>query len=98
MRPAKAQKHSKVSQLPRVEIEWEDACREMDFDGDPELLTDAGVCLNRTIGYLLRLNKREVRLATDATDADNTVRWPYAIPRKMVKKITYLIVKETDAD
>jgi hypothetical protein len=60
------------------------------FDGHLNDLPASGTCLNRTIGYLTSMNRREIRLVRDVTDADNTVRWPYAIPRRLVRSITYL--------
>lgn len=86
---ARSHLRSRTEDLPRVEILWEDAAVDPCFDGKLEDLT-SGTVLNRTIGYLAREDKHEVRLVRDITDADNTVRWPYSIPKRLIRKRTIL--------
>jgi len=85
-----------VKDLPRVEIIWEDAAVDPEYDGKIESLPLAISVVNRTIGYLVKLTKKEAITVRDATDVENTVRWPYGIPRKLIQDIIYLtpIVKE----
>ena len=46
------------------------------------------------IGFLVRMDKKEVVLAVSRCHADNTVSYSNTIPRGWVKKITYLEPKE----
>lgn len=86
---SKLPKRIHVKDLTPVIIIWEDASVDPDFDGTPENLPS---CLveNHTIGFLLRKNKKEVVLVRDINPADNTIRWPYGIPRKGIKAIVPL--------
>lgn len=78
-----------VERLPVVIVEWTDAARDPSFDGHPEDVPN-GTVINHTVGFLLRENKQEVVVVADCTIMERTVRWPYGIPRKMIRKIVRL--------
>lgn len=81
----------RVADLPPVIVEWEDAALD-DYDGPPEGFNSSTV-VNRTVGFMLRKNRKEVVLVRDVTPAENTIRWPYGIPRRLVKRIIELVEK-----
>lgn len=67
-------------------IEWEDACS---WDGfyDKDYEYNAVIC--KTVGHLLKHNK-EVILLCGMSFNDRTQKHIHLIPRKSIKKITYL--------
>lgn len=77
-----------------MEILWEDAAVDDSFDGKLESLTGSGTVMNRTIGYLAAESRDELVLMRDCTDAENTVRWRYAIPKHLIRARFDLIRKE----
>ncbi len=70
--------------LPLVVVIWEDAALG-DSDAAPEHI-GSGTVINHTAGWLLRRTKKEIQLVIDATPDENTVRWPYCIPTKLLKR------------
>lgn len=89
MRAGKKVPVPRASELKPVVVEWIDAALDPDYDGPPDGVMP-GTVVNRTIGFLLRSNRTEVVVVRDVSPHENTVRWPYAIPRKMVKSVVYL--------
>jgi len=85
---------AKVTDLPCVVVEWRDASIDSEYDGKIANLPQSGVCVNRTIGFLIEITAREVLLVRDVADEDDTVRWPYRIPRVLVTKIIYLAARD----
>lgn len=77
--------------MPVVQVTWTDAALDTSFDGPLDALPPSGLALNRTIGFLVSRTRKEIRLAVDATDADNTVRWLYGIPANLILEITPFI-------
>jgi len=69
-------------------VEWEDACSNSGYyDKDhPEKFAPV-MC--RTVGHLIKRNKESVIVACEAFE-DGGKREIHTVPRKMVKKITYL--------
>ena len=73
-----------------VSIEWEDASYNQGYWDvkDPE---NFNVIHNNTVGHLIKINKEVVITSTDRWRApDDCHRHISTIPRKMIKKITYL--------
>jgi hypothetical protein len=93
--PSRVRRIKSTKSLPRVEVHWLDSALDPSFDGPIDALPESGMVTNRTIGYLVEITKHEIRLVRDATDDDNTVRWPYSIDRRAVKSVLYLDLKET---
>ena len=75
-----------VEEMPLVIVEWTDAARDPSFDGHPEDVV-AGTVTNHTAGFLMRETATEVVIVTDVTVDERTVRWPYGIPRRLVKRV-----------
>ena len=78
--------------LPQVVVAWVDSVLE---SGDEIDLKDDqshfGKLLEREdIGFLVRMDRKEVVLAISRCHGDNTVSYSNTIPRGWVKKITYL--------
>lgn len=78
-----------VSDMPLVVVEWVDAARDPGFDGHPEDVV-AGTVTNHTAGFLMRETRTEVVVVTDVTVEERTVRWPYGIPKRLVRRIVRL--------
>ena len=77
--------HAKDLEL--VLVFWEDANLGSD-DGPPDTVNRAaGSVLNVSAGFLMPGNRRDLVLCIDVSPHENTVRWPYTIPRKLVKEI-----------
>ena len=74
--------------LRPVEIEWEDAMHYTGYYDKNDSSTYQTDCC-RTIGYLVKKNRQIVSLISDSFDY-NRERTVTTIPRRMVKKITYL--------
>lgn len=89
MRAGKRVPVARASDLRPVVVEWVDAALDPDYDGPPDGVRP-GTVVNRTIGFLLRQNRSEIVVVRDVSPEENTVRWPYAIPRKMVRAIVPL--------
>ena len=47
----------------------------------------AGTVTNHTAGFLMRETRSEITVVTDVTVEERTVRWPYGIPRKLVRRV-----------
>lgn len=82
---------AEVKDLPRLEVLWEDAALDTTYDGHLLDLPPTGLVLNRTIGFLAKETSKEITLVRDATDSDNTVRWPYSIPKRLIRKRITLV-------
>jgi hypothetical protein len=85
-----------VSDLIPVIIIWQDAAVDPNYDGHLEGVPTVSTVVNKTIGWITKKNKQEIVTVRDITEADNTVRWPYGIPTKMVLEIIELIPKEKE--
>lgn len=72
-----------------VLVLWEDATKDIEFDGSPEDAGATEMCLE--IGFLLRRTKKIVVLASEKSLDNTSVRWIMTIPTKMVKSITPLV-------
>lgn len=69
-------------------VTWEDAKLDTEFDGAPE---DApSTIILQCCGFLARKNRKEVVIAMDYDPASRAVRFTFAIPAKMVRKIVEL--------
>lgn len=89
--------YSKASELPLVEVTWEDAAANieaesvLDHTGAPEF----GRTMTCTdVGYLVRYTRKEVVLAQSRCITDNTIRSSNTIPLDMVDSIGYLEIKQ----
>jgi len=71
--------------LSPVIVVWEDAVKDIDFDGDPE--TAGATIILMDIGFLVQKNKKMVVLAGEKTEDGTSVRWTMSIPAKMVRQI-----------
>ena len=71
-------------------IEWDDAAFNQSY-WDEKAPEDFGVIHNRTVGHLIKIDKKVVITSTDNWVApDSRHRHISTIPRKMITKITYL--------
>lgn len=74
--------------LRRVCVEWEDAVTTSGYF-DPKDPKDGSLCKCKTVGWLARKNKDTIVMITNMFE-DGELRHTHTIPRKTVKKITYL--------
>ena len=88
----------RANDLPGVVVVWEDAA--LGFDDDQPENIKGGLVINHTIGWLLRKTKKEVVIVIDCTPApdENTVRWPYTIPRQWIRHIIELPIRSGDIE
>lgn len=88
--------------LPLVLVSWIDSVLESSHEVALEDdISGFGKLLEREdIGYLVRIDRKEVVLAISRCHGDNTVSYSNTIPRGWVKKITFLVEKleETDGE
>ena len=87
----------KVEHLERVEVVWEDAGRGS-YDGSVDGLAAHTTVFNETEGFLVRRNHEEVVTFCDRTCAadQQTVRWDYCIPTRLVFQIRHLDTGEVE--
>lgn len=87
--------HAKDLEL--VLVFWEDANLGSD-DGSPDAVSrGAAEVLNVSAGFLLKEDRKNVVLVIDASPHENTVRWPYTIPRRLVRSIRRTGITSTNA-
>ena len=97
VKPRARRIHSpRANELEAVVVIWKDAA--LGFDDDKPENIKGGLVINHTIGWLLRKTRNEVILVIDCTPdpTENTVRWPYTIPRQWVLNIIPLNFKSGD--
>ena len=76
-----------------VEIEWFDAQSYSGYAEDIGKLKEWGLCLSKSVGYLLFEDKEKVILGFSIFQGEpevNSVKHLQMIPRKMIKKINKL--------
>ncbi len=72
-----------------VRIEWEDSCSDDAWQSREKALTHSpSKC--RTVGFLLKKDKKEVTVAGNLSDTTTQVGMLMSIPRSCIKKITIL--------
>lgn len=92
--PSKARKKlTQVSDLPLVILRWEDAQKDMEFDGALSAAEGSTILLE-DVGWLVRKTTKKVVLASCRALSDNTVRWLMTVPRGLVRDIIELAPKE----
>ena len=72
-----------------VEVEWWDA-RSFGGWSSPAEYAKKGIALCRTVGYLLRRNKREIVVVQNVGDTTGNVSDATAIPTCCVKRVRRL--------
>ena len=82
--------------LARVEVVWEDAQADSEYDGDGHGF-DTSLPLLEDIGYFVALKRDVLVLAACREPASGTVRFMLKIPRRLVKEIRLLEVTTTPA-
>lgn len=72
--------------LESVEVVWDDAHYDGDFDGKPETF-DSRLARLHNIGYFAKLTRDSVVLVSCLQPSNGTTRWFVTIPRKLVIEI-----------
>lgn len=92
----KPTKLANAADLPLVEVVWLDAQIVPAHDGivGEPLDEFGGLAECRDVGYLVRMNKRELVLCVSRCLDDNTIRHSNTLPRGWVKQIIYLAPKQ----
>ena len=72
--------------MEAVEVVWDDAQYEGDFDGKPEGF-DASLARLTNIGYFAKMTRDSIVLVSCVQPSNGTTRWFVTIPRKLVVEV-----------